>query len=208
MKLNALFSAMLLAAGTAQADPGVFVGITYDFSGGSSGFGLSLKALSTDKEDHGALGLGVTYYPAASQDKFGADLSAAYLFNNGAATLGWDFLNNKPQAGIGYVNTDDDDRAPAPIPVPSDRRLKRDIVYLVTLESGIRLYSFRYTWSNEMYVGVMAQDLLQEPLHSHAVKLMPGNFYAVDYRSLGLQMITLRKWRESHDNIFTTALPV
>jgi len=84
----------------------------------------------------------------------------------------------------------------------SDRRLKKDIVYLETLENGIRLYSFRYTWSNDFtYVGVMAQDLLLSPFHRDAVTLEKNSFYSVDYHSLGLRMITQSEWQQSRDNI-------
>lgn len=85
----------------------------------------------------------------------------------------------------------------------SDRRLKKDIKPLCTTESGIRLYSYRYTWSNDFtYVGVLAQDLLLSPLYREAVSLESNGFYAVDYNRLGMRMITLSEWRESHDSIF------
>src|SRR5258708_37967197 len=38
----------------------------------------------------------------------------------------------------------------------SDRRLKRNIVPLARLESGLGLYRYRYVWSDQVYVGVMA----------------------------------------------------
>lgn len=85
----------------------------------------------------------------------------------------------------------------------SDRRLKIDITPLGMTESGIRIYSYRYTWSNDFtYVGVLAQDLLLSPLHKEAVTLESNGFYSVDYQRLGMQMITLSEWRESSDRIF------
>ena len=42
-------------------------------------------------------------------------------------------------------------------PIVSDIRLKRDIALLERLPSGIGLYRYRYVWSNQVYVGVMAQ---------------------------------------------------
>jgi len=198
-----ILACLLLVGSVAHADPGVFVGVTYDFSGKSSGVGVSLKALSTRKEDKAAVAGGVTYYPLASENNFGVDLSAAYVFKNGAVTVGWDFVNSKPQAGIGYVNTKDDHKDKKPPPPFSDNRLKTDIVHLATLENGIRLYSFQYLWSNTTYVGVMAQDLLSNPEFIGAVKLIPGNYYAVDYAALGLKMITLDEWRQSRDNIYS-----
>lgn len=86
----------------------------------------------------------------------------------------------------------------------SDRRLKKDINHLSTLDNGIRLYSFRYTWSNDfVYVGVMAQDLLLHPLLREAVTLEKNGFYSVDYKRLGLKMITLSEWQASKDNVLS-----
>jgi hypothetical protein len=84
---------------------------------------------------------------------------------------------------------------------PSDRRLKKDVVYLTTLENGIKLYSFKYIWSDESYVGVMAQDLLLASAHRTVVTLTQG-YYVVDYKLLGLQMITLLEWIQSPEKIF------
>lgn len=91
------------------------------------------------------------------------------------------------------------------IPNASDMRLKQDINYLGKLNNGLRLYSFKYlpTYSSsaETYVGVMAQDLLKDPRYMNAVVTMKNNYYAVDYRSLGLKMITIDQWRQSPENI-------
>jgi hypothetical protein len=114
MKHHLALIGMLLAGATpAIADPGVFLGVTYNFGGS---VGVSLKLLSTNKEDRGALAAGVSYYPTTS--KFGIDAGAGYLFKNGAVTLGWDFLNSNPQVGIGYVNTKDNNPASPPPPPP------------------------------------------------------------------------------------------
>lgn len=78
----------------------------------------------------------------------------------------------------------------------SDRRLKRDIAHLATLANGIRLYSFKYLWSDQVHVGAMAQDLLADEKFRDAVVLQPSGFYAVDYARLGLTMTKLDTWRE------------
>lgn len=80
---------------------------------------------------------------------------------------------------------------------PSDVRLKRDITYLAELDSGIKVYSFRYLWSDQMYVGVMAQDLLADARYADAVSVIDGGYYGVNYASLGLRMMTLDEWRNS-----------
>jgi hypothetical protein len=79
--------------------------------------------------------------------------------------------------------------------VTSDIRLKRDVHLLVTLDSGMKIYSFKYLWSYTAYVGVMAQDLLANPAWRDAVVTSPNGFYAVNYGTLGLKMVTLEEWQ-------------
>lgn len=78
--------------------------------------------------------------------------------------------------------------------VPSDQRLKRDIHLLATLDDGMKIYSFKYLWSDRNYVGVMAQDLLENSLWKDAVVTQANGFYAVDYAMLGLRMATFEEW--------------
>lgn len=77
---------------------------------------------------------------------------------------------------------------------PSDIRLKRDIKLLATLDGGIKIYSFKYLWSDITFVGVMAQDLLENSQWKDAVVTMNNGFYAVNYSMLGLQMTTQEQW--------------
>ena len=77
----------------------------------------------------------------------------------------------------------------------SDARLKRDVRHLVTRDDGIKLYAFRYRWSETVHVGVMAQDLLVDPAHQAAVVATKSGFYAVDYDRLGLEMVSYRDWQ-------------
>ena len=74
----------------------------------------------------------------------------------------------------------------------SDRRLKRNIVQIDTLANGIKIYSFKYLWSNETFVGVIAQDLLDTEFAS-AVKEIDG-FYQVDYNMIGFNPVTLDEY--------------
>lgn len=78
----------------------------------------------------------------------------------------------------------------------SDRRLKRSIHLLARLHSGMKIYAFKYLWSDVVYVGVMAQDLLQNPTWKDAVITKANGFYAVNYAMLGLKMTTLAKWEK------------
>ena len=81
-------------------------------------------------------------------------------------------------------------------PVPSDRRLKRSIHLLAKLHNGLKIYAFKYLWSDVVYVGVMAQDLLQNPTWKDAVMTKANGFYAVNYEMLGLKMTTLAQWKK------------
>ncbi|MCE7526835.1 tail fiber domain-containing protein [Polynucleobacter sp. IMCC 30228] len=78
----------------------------------------------------------------------------------------------------------------------SDIRLKRDIVLLGQTEQGIKLYSFKYLWSDQVYVGVMAQDLLENPKWQDAVITNPSGYYSVIYSKLGLEMVTLEQYQQ------------
>ena len=79
---------------------------------------------------------------------------------------------------------------------PSDQRLKRDITPIVVTDSGIQLYSFKYLWSDQVYVGVMAQELLNNPQWKEAVITKQNGFYAVNYSKLGLEMMTLEQYQQ------------
>ena len=75
----------------------------------------------------------------------------------------------------------------------SDIRLKRDITPVARLDNGINLYSFRYRWSDQVYVGVMAQEVAA--IVPDAVVRASNGYLAVCYDRLGLRMQTLEQWR-------------
>jgi len=76
----------------------------------------------------------------------------------------------------------------------SDRRFKRN-VSLIGENNGIKLYSFQYLWSDDCYVGVMAQDLLGTE-HESAVTDNDG-VYTVDYSKLGFPMMLLSDYNST-----------
>jgi len=80
-------------------------------------------------------------------------------------------------------------------------RLKRDITYITTLDNGLKLYSFKYLWEDKTYVGVMAQDLLEDGSYRDAVVTNKSGFYAVKYSLLGLKMVTLEEWNRDPNTI-------
>lgn len=63
----------------------------------------------------------------------------------------------------------------------SDIRLKRDILKVGTWR-GHNAYTFRYLWSDQPMLGVMAQEVVRT--RPDAVIEMPNGFYAVDYARL------------------------
>jgi hypothetical protein len=68
----------------------------------------------------------------------------------------------------------------------SDIRLKTDIEQVGVAANGLPLYTFRYLWSDEVYRGVMAQDVLK--VFPEAVVTRPDGYMAVRYDMLGLEM--------------------
>jgi outer membrane immunogenic protein len=75
----------------------------------------------------------------------------------------------------------------------SDARLKRDIVLVGRLDDGLGLYSYRYLWSDTVYVGVMAQEVaLIRP--DAVVRGGLDDYLRVDYSRLGLKLMTLPEW--------------
>lgn len=68
----------------------------------------------------------------------------------------------------------------------SDRRLKRDVMQVGALPSGIPLYEFNYIWGGPRYIGVMAQDVLK--VMPEAVSVDEYGFYRVDYSMIGTRM--------------------
>ena len=75
--------------------------------------------------------------------------------------------------------------------IVSDMRLKRDIALLARRGDGLGLYSFKYVWSDTVYVGVMAQEVAL--LYPDAVLRDDLTGYmAVNYARLGLQPMILR----------------
>jgi Chaperone of endosialidase len=75
---------------------------------------------------------------------------------------------------------------------PSDIRLKRDIALLDRLPNGIGLYRYRYIWSDQVYVGVMAQEVAQ--IVPEAVSRGSGGFLGVNYARLGMRFLTWEEW--------------
>ena len=70
------------------------------------------------------------------------------------------------------------------------------IVALGRLDNGLGLYRFRYLWSDEVFVGVMAQEVAK--VVPEAVAVGPEGYMKVDYGRLGLHMQTWEQWASAH----------
>jgi hypothetical protein len=77
----------------------------------------------------------------------------------------------------------------------SDIRLKRDIEFIGRLENRLRLYRYRYLWSDTEYVGVMAQEVAA--VVPDAVVRGRNGYLHVDYGRLGLNFMTWEEWLAS-----------
>ena len=64
----------------------------------------------------------------------------------------------------------------------SDIGLKHDIVQLGTAADGIGLYRFQYNWSDQVYVGVIAQEVMA--VRPDAVTRGSDGYLLVDYKRL------------------------
>lgn len=86
-------------------NPGIFLGVTYAF-GSKEGFGITLQATSTRRDDRGIVAAGVSYFPASGN--FGIPVGVGYQKSHAAVIGGYDFLLNAPVLQGGYTNTSKD----------------------------------------------------------------------------------------------------
>jgi hypothetical protein len=82
-----------------------------------------------------------------------------------------------------------------PTVAPSDIQLKHNVVRLGSFASGIGLYRFQYNWSDQVYVGVIAQEV--RAVRPDAVVRRPDGYLYVDYGRLGATFQTWDNWLAS-----------
>jgi hypothetical protein len=61
---------------------------------------------------------------------------------------------------------------------------------------GIALYRFQYNWSEQTYVGVMAQEVLS--VRPDAVSRGRDGYLRVNYDAIGVQFQTYSNWVATH----------
>lgn len=74
----------------------------------------------------------------------------------------------------------------------SDIRLKRDIARVGTLDNGLPLYRYKYLWSDQVFVGVMAQEVAD--VAPDAVVKGDDGYLRVNYAQLGTSMKPWEQW--------------
>ena len=105
----------------------------------------------------------------------------------------WQGIYAGGHAGGAWGNSTDANYSDSNVVFTSDIRLKRDIVLVGRRDDGLGLYSYRYLWSDTVYVGVMAQEVaLVRP--DAVVRGVLDDYLRVDYGRLGLNLMTLSDW--------------
>jgi len=79
--------------------------------------------------------------------------------------------------------------------VPSDIQLKHDVVRIGAVADGIGLYRFQYNWSDQVYVGVIAQEV--QAVRPDAVVRGREGYLRVDYDRIGVRLQTWDQWLAS-----------
>jgi polysaccharide biosynthesis/export protein len=81
----------------------------------------------------------------------------------------------------------------------SDARVKRDITPIAKWENGLQLYRYRYAWSDTLYVGVLAQEVLE--VAPNAVSRGADGYLRVHYARLGLRLQPWKEWITSNPDV-------
>jgi Chaperone of endosialidase len=121
-----------------------------------------------------------------------ASRAAANAASNAASRAASNAASNAASRAASNAASNAAANAASRVRVPSDRRLKRDIVELGVLPNGLHLYRYRYTGDRQYYVGVMAQEVMR--VDPAAVGLNQNGFLGVNYDRLGLRFLTWNDW--------------
>lgn len=132
---------------------------------------------------------------AATQSRINYNWSANYPPGSGAGTVRGKDIYVHDQGPHG-VNS-------APGGAASDIRLKFDIAEIGRLDNGIKIYKFRYIWTDQIFVGVIAQQVAA--IVPEAVTMQPNGYLWVNYDRLGLKMQTWQQWQASHRRVAAAA---
>jgi hypothetical protein len=177
--------------------------LTVNFvTGGITGSITGITAYSTNNSGSGATQLGTVNNIGLTATISGSNFSGTTNVTGGAGTafniagatgsLAGSFYGPTAQEVAGVFSLSGGTNSVAVVgslgakqATPSDRRLKQDIVAAGTLPNGLKLYSWRYLGGAHRFVGVMAQDLLEDRRFSDAVEVDADGLMRVDYARIG-----------------------
>jgi hypothetical protein len=80
----------------------------------------------------------------------------------------------------------------------ADTRLTREVALVGQMDNGLNIYSFRYLWDDQTWVGLVAEDLMARDDLKGAVLTLANGINGIDYKSLGLRIATLEEWRSAN----------
>jgi hypothetical protein len=112
-----LATTLLLAVTSAAiAEPALMLGVSHNFGGAT---GITLKLLSSNREEKAALAVGVSYAPGREASRWSWDTGVAYNFKSSALVLSYDWVPGETQLSFGVANLKASAPAPAPASSPS-----------------------------------------------------------------------------------------
>ncbi len=89
-------------------------------------------------------------------------------------------------------------------PTTSDRRLKKEIKYFYTNDSGIKVYRYKYLWSEVEYVGVIAQEIAKQ--YPEAVTVDKWGYYKVYYSRIDIDFITYAEFKKRSSVVISSEI--
>jgi hypothetical protein len=156
-------------------------------------FNFATSATNTQWAWGPAVGLGVSVHPVFLPPNVWLFAEGDFIFPE---QVRWNMPAPSPSFNYTYNNQIFMLRAGVKLNFSaSDVRLKRDITFVNRLDNGLNLYRYRYLWSDQEYVGVMAQEVAQ--IMPDAVMMGPDGYLRVSYAKLGTHLMTLEEWQST-----------
>lgn len=129
---------------------------------------------------------------ASSAASSAAGRAASGAASNAASRAASSAASNAASRAAANAASNAAANAASRIRIPSDIRLKQDIVPLDRTHDGLQLYRYRYLGSDTVYVGVMAQEVARRL--PNAVTRGAHGYLQVDYQQLGVEFLTFDQW--------------
>lgn len=101
MKRLLISTTLLAVTSAAIAEPALMLGVSHNFGGAT---GITLKVLSTNREEKAALAVGVSYAPGREASRWSWDTGLAYNFKSTSLVLSYDWVPGQTQLSFGAAN--------------------------------------------------------------------------------------------------------